>query len=105
MPSPGLVARVSRARRSLERLRRLARIPREEYLLDEDARALPRGTSTYSWMRSSSWRWRSPGMRNILVLGYAEVDHEIVYDVLTGELEGLARLLRALWLAAEGLDP
>ena len=46
-----------------------------------------------------------PGMRNILVHGYAEVDHEIVYDVLTGELEGLARLLHALWLAAESLDP
>ena len=40
MPSPGLTARVTRARRSLERLRRLAGMPWEEYSVNEDAQAL-----------------------------------------------------------------
>lgn len=40
MPSPGLTARITRARRSIERLRRLARLAWEEYSRDEDAQAL-----------------------------------------------------------------
>ncbi len=40
MPSPGLVARASRARRSLEKLRWIASIPWERYSSDEDLQAL-----------------------------------------------------------------
>ena len=46
-----------------------------------------------------------PGMRNILVHGYAEVRHDIVYRVLREELGRLERLLLALWAEAERLDP
>ena len=38
--SPGIIARVTRARRSLNRLRRLASMPWREYSVDEDAQAL-----------------------------------------------------------------
>ncbi len=40
MPSPGLAARVLRARRSVERLRKIALMPWSEYVGDEDAQAL-----------------------------------------------------------------
>ena len=40
MPSPGLVTRASRARRSLEKLRWIASIPWERYSSDEDLQAL-----------------------------------------------------------------
>ena len=40
MPSPGIVARVARARRSLEKLRWIASRPYEEYMSDEDLRVL-----------------------------------------------------------------
>ncbi len=40
MSSPGIVARVTRARRSLEKLRWIASRPYEEYMSDEDIRVL-----------------------------------------------------------------
>jgi uncharacterized protein YutE (UPF0331/DUF86 family) len=40
VPSPGITARLERARRSFERLKRIADMPMEEYLRDEDAQAL-----------------------------------------------------------------
>jgi len=40
VPSPGLTARITRARRSLERLKRLASMPRSEYEASEDTQAL-----------------------------------------------------------------
>ena len=40
MPSQGLVARVTRARRSLEKLRRIAEKPWREYSIDEDLQVL-----------------------------------------------------------------
>ncbi len=40
MPTPGLEARLARARRSLERLKRIAETPWEQYAVDEDLQAL-----------------------------------------------------------------
>ncbi|BES82860.1 type VII toxin-antitoxin system HepT family RNase toxin [Pyrodictium abyssi] len=141
MPSPGLVARVTRARRSLERLRRLASMPWEEYSVDEDAQALAerhlhillesildlaafiaarRGLAwspTYRGVVEAlvasglvpeelrSLALSAAGMRNILVHGYAEVRHDIIYEVLRHDLDRLERLLDTLWREAENLDP
>ncbi len=46
-----------------------------------------------------------PGMRNILVHGYAEIRHDIVYETIRNELDKLAQLLQLLWSEAEKLDP
>ena len=46
-----------------------------------------------------------PGMRNVLVHGYAEIRHDVIYEVLRTELDNLAQLLRLLWTKAEELDP
>ena len=141
MPSPGLIGRVTRARRSLERLKRLAEMPWEKYSVGEDAQALAErhlhilleailDTAAFiaarqGISRSPSYRGvmealvkagivpgelRSlalavPGMRNILVHGYAEVRHDLVYETLKTELDQLARLLELLWREAEHLDP
>ncbi len=128
MPSPGLVARITRARRSLERLRRLAEMSWEEYSVDEDAQALAErhlhvlleailGTAAFvaarrGASRSPTYRGvmealvgagliprelrglalAAPGTRNILVHGYAEVRHDLVYETLRNDLDSLARL-------------
>ncbi len=141
MPSPGLVARISRARKSIERLRRLAAIPWEDYSRDEDAQALAerhlhillesildlaafiaarrglaRGPTYRDIVRSliesriipSSFEKLAlsiPGMRNILVHGYAEIRHDIVYETIRVELDRLAQLLQILLSEAEKLDP
>ena len=141
MPSPGLVARVTRARRSLERLRRLAQIPWERYSTDEDAQALAERhlhilleaildiaafvAARLGASRSPTYRGvmealveagiipselkglalAVPGMRNILVHGYTEIRHDLVYETLEAELDMLAKLLELLWEKAERLDP
>ena len=46
-----------------------------------------------------------PGMRNILVRGYAEIRHDLIYEALRRELSGLARILSILWHKVEELDP
>ncbi|ABN70634.1 protein of unknown function DUF86 [Staphylothermus marinus F1] len=46
-----------------------------------------------------------PGMRNILVHGYAEIRHDIIYDTLRNELDKFMDLVRILWGEAEKLDP
>ncbi len=141
MPSPGLVARVSRARRSLERLSRIASTRWEVYSVDEDLQALAerhlhvlleaildlagfiaarKGLSpgpTYREVmeslvknklvepRLSKLALQVPGMRNILVHGYAEVRHDIIYETLKSDLESLARLLMQLEEEASRIDP
>jgi len=47
----------------------------------------------------------APGMRNILVHGYAEIRHDLIYRVLRTELDSLAQLLELLRSEAESLDP
>ncbi len=141
MPSPGLVARITRARRSLERLRRLAEMSWEEYSSDEDAQVLterhlhivleaildlaafivarlglavgPTYRDTVKAIvaqgiitgRDAEVLQSIPGMRNILVHGYAEVRHDIIYDTLRNELSVLQRILEKLWRKATELDP
>ncbi len=141
MPSPGLVARVTRARRSLERLRRLALTPWEDYIASEDSQALAERhlhillesiLDLAAFIAARRGLARSPtyrgvlealiangvipgdlkslalsiaGMRNILVHGYAEVRHDIVYEVLRQDLDKLEKLLNTLWREAESLDP
>ena len=141
MPSPGLVARVARARSSLETLRRIAETPWEQYSRDEDLQALAERylhillesildlaafiAARRGLARGPSYRdvveavvraglvpgelagiaLAVPGMRNILVHGYAEVRHDIVYETLRGELGKLGELLERLWEEAERLDP
>ena len=141
MPSPGLTARLARARRGLERLRRLASLPWDEYSLDEDAQALAErhlhvlleaildlaafiasrrglaGTPTYRGVMEALVRagiiprdlaetaLAVPGMRNILVHGYAEVRHDLIYEALHRDLDKLERILAILWEEAEALDP
>jgi len=46
-----------------------------------------------------------PGMRNILVHGYAEVRHDLIYSALKEDLEGLWLILESLHREAERLDP
>ncbi len=46
-----------------------------------------------------------PGMRNLLVHGYAEIRHDIVYEVLREDLDRLREILHVLWREAERLDP
>ena len=140
MPSPSLTARVVRARKSLERLRKIATMPWPEYSVDEDAQALTerhlhivlesildlaafiaakRGLSrgpTYRDVMKAvivggvipkelvKLALAVPGMRNILVHGYAE-RHDIIYEVLQRELDKLEELLNILWREAEALDP
>ncbi len=141
MPSPGIVARVTRARRSLEKLRWITSRPYEEYMSDEDIRVLAERylhilleaildlaafiAARRGIARGPTYRdvveavisaglvpqelkelARSiPGMRNILVHGYAEIRHDILYETLRSELEALGRLLLVLWEEAERLDP
>jgi len=141
VPSPGLAARVSRARRSVERLRKIALMPWSEYVVDEDAQALAerhlhillesildvasfiaarRGLCrgpTYRDVVKSILSNRLvpgelrevllavPGMRNILVHGYAEVRHDIIHKTLREDLGKLVKLLNILWREAEELDP
>ena len=141
MPSPGVTARAAKARRSLERLRRLARMPWEEYSADEDAQAIAERhlhillesildlaafiASRRGLARSPTYRGvvealiaagvvpaglsrvarAVPGMRNILVHGYADVRHDIIYEVLQDDLDDLEKLLLTLWEEAEALDP
>jgi uncharacterized protein YutE (UPF0331/DUF86 family) len=141
VPSPGLVARISRARRSLERLRRIARHSFEEYMGDEDLQALAerhlhvlleaildlaafiaarRGLARGPTYRDvveavieagvvpgelSGLARAIPGMRNILVHGYAEIRHDIIYETLKNELDALTRILDALAEEAQRLDP
>ncbi|BEP17852.1 DUF86 domain-containing protein [Pyrofollis japonicus] len=141
MPSPGLVARISRARRSLERLRKIARHSFEEYMGDEDLQALAerhlhvlleaildlaafiaarRGLARGPTYRDiveavieagvvpkefSDLARAIPGMRNILVHGYAEIRHDIIYETLKNELDALTRILDALAEEAQRLDP
>ena len=141
MPSPGLTARLERARRSFERLKRIAGMPREEYLRDEDAQALAErhlhilletilDTAAFIAARRGISRGPTyrdvidsvisegliprqlerlaravPGMRNILVHGYAEVRHDLIYSALKEDLEGLWLILESLHREAERLDP
>ena len=46
-----------------------------------------------------------PGMRNILVHGYADVRHDLLYEALQTELDRLGELLLHLYSEAEKLDP
>jgi len=46
-----------------------------------------------------------PGMRNILVHGYADIRHDLLYETLRGELDKLGDLLLHLYTEAEKLDP
>ena len=122
------------------RLKRLARVPWEEYSVNEDAPALAErhlhilleailGIAAFTVSAAASRGARPagvmealvganivpgelrslalavPGMRNILVHGYAEVRHDLVYEALKTELDQLARLLEPLWREAERLDP
>ena len=141
MPSPGLEARITRARRSLERLRRIAEIPWERYSVDEDLqtlaerhlhilleaildtaafiaarKGLARGPTYRDVIKAvveaglipeklSRIALAAPGLRNILVHGYAEIRHDIIYSVLREELDSLAEILQVLWEEAERLDP
>lgn len=45
------------------------------------------------------------GMRNILVHGYAEVRHDLLYNSIRNELDLLAGLLNTLLAEVERLDP
>lgn len=137
----GLVARVTRARRSIERLKRIAERPWEEYSMDEDLQVLAErhlqilleaildtasyiaarlgiaGGPTYRHVMDSLLRNKIipaelsglaraiPGMRNILVHGYAEIRHDLIYEALRRDLGDLARILSILWRKAEELDP
>jgi len=110
MPSPGLSARVTRARRSIERLKKVAEVPWEEYSRNEDLKTLTERhlhivlecilelasfiASRMGLARSPTYRsivralidakvippelervaLAVPGMRNVLVHGYAEVE-------------------------------
>ena len=141
MPLPGLVARVSRAVKSLKRLERLAEMPWEEYSVDEDAQALAERhlhivlesildlagfiVARQGLSRGPTYRdiveavvdariippglsriaLSIPGMRNLLVHGYAEIRHDIVYEVLREDLDRLREILHVLWREAERLDP
>ena len=141
MPSPGLVARTSKARRSLERLARIASISWDEYASNEDLqflaerhlhivlevildlagfiaarRGLSRGPTYRDVMESlvankvippelSQLALQVPGMRNLLVHGYAEIRHDIIYEALKKELKKLAMLVKELETKAEELDP
>ena len=141
MPSPGLTARVARARRSIERLRRLASIAWEEYSADEDAQApaerhlhillesildlaafiaarlgLARGPTYRDVVKAlidnkvvppqlHHLALAMPGMKNILVHGYADVRHDIIYETIRNDLDRLEELLHLLWRKAEELDP
>ncbi len=40
------------------------------------------------------------GMRNILVHGYAEVRHDLIYEAIRRDLDGLERILAILWAEA-----
>ncbi len=44
-------------------------------------------------------------MRNILVHGYIDIRHDLLYEALRSDLEGLERLLLTLAEEAEKLDP
>jgi len=46
-----------------------------------------------------------PGLRNLIVHAYADIRHDIIYEILRGELDSLARLLEVLVREAERLDP
>ncbi|UXD22657.1 hypothetical protein IPA_07100 [Ignicoccus pacificus DSM 13166] len=46
-----------------------------------------------------------PGMRNVLVHGYAEIRHDIVYQLLKDELGDLVRIFERILKEAEELDP
>ncbi|NOZ88373.1 MAG: DUF86 domain-containing protein [Crenarchaeota archaeon] len=141
MPTPGLEARLARARRSLSRLRRIAETPWERYAADEDLQALAErhlhivleailDLAAFIAARRGAARGPTyrdvveavialgvvptelrplaravPGMRNILVHGYADIRHDLLYEALRGDLEGLERLLLTLAEEAERLDP
>lgn len=141
MPSQGLVARVSRARKSLEKLRRIAEKPWDEYSVNEDLQVLTErhlqvlleaildiasyiaarlGIAkgpTYRHVMESllnegilpgelrGLALAIPGMRNILVHGYAGIRHDLIYESLRRDLSSLARILSILWHKAEELDP
>jgi len=40
MPSPGLVNRIAKAQKSIKKLRKIAEIPYEKYIIDEDLQAI-----------------------------------------------------------------
>jgi uncharacterized protein YutE (UPF0331/DUF86 family) len=141
MPSPGLEARVHRARYSLERLRRAAQTPWEEYVADRDLQDIVERNlhillesildlaafiaSHLQLARTPTYRGlvqtlieeniipkelarlalSVPGMRNILVHGYADVKPEIVYETITADLPDLEKLLNLLYTKARELDP
>lgn len=141
MPSPGLEARLQRARYAIERLRRAARTPWEDYITNRDLQdivernlhilleaildlaafiASRRGlvrAATYKGLmealvenniipREMAGLARSvAGMRNILVHGYAEIRHDIIYDTIREDLDSLEKLLACLAKEAEKLDP
>ncbi len=46
-----------------------------------------------------------PGMRNVLVHGYAEIRHDLIYQVIREELDDLLRIFNAVLKEAESLDP
>ena len=141
MPSPGLEARLQRARYALERLRRASGVPWEDYIADRDLQDIVERNlhmlleaildlaafiaSRRGLVRAPTYRGvvealleegvipRSlaalalsvPGMRNILVHGYAEIRQDIVYETIREELDSLERLLAVLAEEAERLDP
>ena len=141
MPSPGLAARVSRARKAIEKLRRISEVPLEEYLSDEDLQALSerylhvlleaildlgafvlakKGISIGTTYRDiiegliriniipkelTNLARGIPGMRNVLVHGYAEIRHDLIYQLIKEELEGLVSIFNILLKEAEELDP
>ena len=141
LPSPGLQARVARARYALERLRRIATVPYKQYSRDRDLMDIAErnmqvlleailDTAGFIVARrglGSPTSYREvvdllisakiipnhlidlaksiPGMRNILVHGYAEVRHDLIYNSIRKELSMLAQLLELLINEAEALDP
>ena len=141
MPSPGLVARVSRARKAVEKLERIRNVPMEVYLTDEDLQALTerylhillesildlgafvlakRGESVGTTYRDiieglikigiipkelEPLARGIPGMRNVLVHGYAEIRHDLIYQTIKYELNDLVKIFNAILKEAEALDP
>ena len=141
MPSPGLEARLQRARYAVERLKRAAEVPWEEYIADRDLqdivernlhilleaildlaafiasrRGLARVTTYRGLMKSlvengivprelAGLALAAAGMRNILVHGYAEIRHDIIYETIREDLNKLEKLLAVLAEEAEKLDP
>lgn len=138
MPSPGLANRAAKAKRALEKLRRLAQLSWEEYSASEDYQALAErymhifleallDLASFVAVRQKRLKGATyrdameavldlippelrpiakgvPGMRNILVHGYADVRHDLLYETMREELGALEAIFDVLWREAEQLD-